>query len=361
MTKNICYFVGTHGDWGGASRILFNLVRRIDRKRFNPIVMLSRTGPICQELEQLGVEFHIWQRHDFKKPVRFALDVANALIFLKRRRVDLIHLNHGCIGWRPAELVAAKLLGIPILQHSQQPVDTPSPDLQAADLVLTCSDFLQTVCNTGSIPKRTVYDAVDEGKFEHGRSIRPEIGLDESSVVFSFIGRTRRKKGVQMFIDLARRLTDPSARFLVTGQRVGVKTEDSYTGEEIATMIGGDPRIVYLGYRPDIENVYASSDVVVMPSQADEPCPAVLIESAACGKPVIATRTGSTPEFVRDGETGYLVDREDLDTMVERAQALLADGTLRKTMGCAARRKALERFVTAPVDQVQRIYAEMLQ
>ena len=43
MTRTICYFVGTHGDWGGASRILFNLVRRIDRQRFKPIVMLSQT------------------------------------------------------------------------------------------------------------------------------------------------------------------------------------------------------------------------------------------------------------------------------------------------------------------------------
>ena len=361
MSKNICYFVGTHGDWGGASRILFNLVRRIDKRRFNPIVMLSQAGPICQELERLGVEFHIWPRHDFQSPIRFALDVATSLAFLKRRHVDLIHLNHGCIGWRPAELAAAKLLGIPILQHAQQPVTTPSPDLKAAELVLTCSDFLQTVCNTGSIPKRTVYDLVDEAKFEQGRSILPEIGLDDGSVVFSFIGRTRRKKGVQMFVDLARRLADPSARFLITGQRVGVKTEDSYTGEEINAMIGGDPRIVYLGYRPDIENVYASSDVVVMPSQADEPCPAVLIESAACGKPVIATRTGSTPEFVRDGESGYLVGRQDLDAMVQRARELLASRALRQAMGRTARQVARARFVTAPVEQVQDIYAEMLR
>lgn len=361
MSKNICYFVGTHGDWGGASRILFNLVRHIDRQRFNPIVMLSRSGPICQELEPLGVEFHIWPRRDFHDPLRYALDVAASLRFFRRRRVDLIHLNHGCIGWRPAELAAAKLLRIPILQHAQQPVDTPSPDLKAAALVLTCSEFLQRVCNTGSVPKRTVYDIVDGARFEGGRSIRREIGLDESCVVFGFIGRTRRKKGLQMFVDLAHRLRDPTARFLITGQRVGVKTEDSYSGEDIAAMIGGDPRIMYLGYRPDIENVYASTDVVVMPSQADEPCPAVLIESAACGKPVLATRTGSTPEFVQDGETGFLVERQDLDALVRRAGELLTQVSLRQAMGHAARQAARERYFTAPVEQVQAIYAELLR
>jgi L-malate glycosyltransferase len=361
VKKTICYFVGTHGDWGGASRILFNLVRHIEREKFQPIVMLSREGPICQELARLNVEFHVWPRHDFGNPLRFAQDVLASIRFFKRRKVDLIHLNHGCIGWRPAELVAAKVLGIPILQHAQQPVTKPSPDLRAASLVLTCSDFLQTVCNTGAIPKRTVYDAVDIAKFEQGRSIRGEIGLDEGHVVFSFIGRTRRKKGLQLFVDLARRLTDASARFLITGQRIGVRTEDSYSVDEITAMIAGDPRILYLGFRPDIENVYAASDVVVMPSQADEPCPAVLIESAACGKPVIATRTGSTPEFVKDGETGYLVDRQDLGALVDRARKLLESASQRQAMGPAARQAAHERFVAAPVEQVQEIYAEMLR
>jgi hypothetical protein len=142
MSKTICYFVGTHGDWGGASRILFNLVRHVDRRRFRPVVMLSQAGPICQELEQLGVEFHAWPRHDFRNPLRFGVDVTRSAAFLRRCRVNLIHLNHGCIGWRPAELAAARLLRIPVLQHAQQPVTTPSPDLKAANLVLTCSDYL---------------------------------------------------------------------------------------------------------------------------------------------------------------------------------------------------------------------------
>jgi glycosyltransferase involved in cell wall biosynthesis len=87
-----------------------------------------------------------------------------------------------------------------------------------------------------------------------------------------------------------------------------------------------------------------------MPSQAPEPCPAVLIESAASARPVIATRTGSSAEFVVDGRTGFLVDPLDLDAMTERAKRLLADATLRRSMGEAAGEAALDRFVAAPVD-----------
>jgi glycosyltransferase involved in cell wall biosynthesis len=359
MVTKVCYFVGTHGDWGGASRILFNLVRRIDRAAFHPIVMLSRSGPIEGEMSRLGVEHHVWPRHDFGNPLTFARDVARCVGFLRSHRVDIVHLNHGCIGWRPAELAAARWLGIPVVQHSQQPVDKPSPDLLAARVVLTCSDYLQTVCHTGSVPMRTVYDLVDLERFASGRSLREELGLQADQTVFSFIGRTRRRKGLQMFVDMARRLRSPSARFLITGQRVGVRTEDSYSEAEIREMIGGDPRIGYLGFREDIENVYATSDVVVVPSQHPEPCPAVLIESAAAGKPVIATDSGSTTEFVRDGETGFVVARHDLDALVDRATRLLDDAALRERLGRAARGDAQIRFFAEPLAQVEALYREL--
>ncbi len=360
MVARICFFVGTHGDWGGASRILFNLVRRIDRRAFQPIVMLNRPGPVQKELECLGIQQHVWPRHDFGNPIAFARDVVLCASFLRRHRIDLIHLNHGCIGWRPAELSAAKLLGIPIVQHSQQPIEQASPDLLAARVVLTCSEYLQTVCETGSVPKRTVYDLVELDRFEHGRPLRSELSLGPDDTVFSFIGRTRRRKGLQMFVDLARRLPSPSARFLITGQRVGVRTDDSYTEPEIQAMIEGDSRIRYLGFREDIENVYATTDVVVMPSQHPEPCPAVLIESAAAGRPVIATDSGSTTEFVRDGETGFVVERQDLDALVDRAERLLHDADLRARLGRAARDDAQVRFHARPLAQVEALYRELL-
>jgi glycosyltransferase involved in cell wall biosynthesis len=359
MVTKLCFFVGTHGDWGGASRILFNLVRHIDRGEFQPVVMLSRPGPVQDELERLGVDHHVWPRHDFSNPFSFARDVITCLVFLRRQSIDLIHLNHGCIGWRPAELAAARMLGIPIVQHSQQPVDHPSPDLLAARVVLTCSDYLQTVCDTASVPKRTLYDLVDLERFGSGRPLRDELGIAPDQTVFSFIGRTRRRKGLRMFVDLALRLRSPKAKFLITGQRVGVKTDDSYSEAEVLAMIGNDQRIHYLGFRDDIENVYATSDVVVMPSQHPEPCPAVLIESAAAGKPVIATDVGSTDEFVRDGGTGFVVAPHDLDALVERAARLLDDGALRERIGFAARRDAQTRFFAEPLSQIQALYREL--
>lgn len=357
---NICYFVGTDGDCGGASRILFNLVRRIDRARFAPIVMLHRLGRICEELDGLGVQYHAWNVKERLAGIPFVRHALDCMRFYRNHRVDLIHLNHGCLGWRPAELWAARLMRIPVVVHCQQVVKKATPNVKSADIVLTCSKYLADKSDTADVPKRPIYDLVDLARFDVGKNMRGELGIAEDAVVFRFVGRTRRAKGVEMFVKLADAITQDKVRFLMTGQQVGVVTPDSYSHDEITRLVRHDNRIRYLGYRPDIENIYASSDVIVMPSQGDEPCAAVLLESGACGKPIIATRTGSTAEIITHGENGFLVERDDFDGMVGWARALADDSALRAEIGRTARKTVERRFVRAPQQEIEDIYLDLI-
>ena len=360
MPKNVCYFVGTHGDWGGASRILFNILRGLDRERFEPIVMLSGRGPICEELDQRGIEYHEWPANpNEQNPVRSLARFMRAAAFFRRKSIEIVHLNHGCLGWRPAEVLAARLLRIPVVTHCQRIVRKASPGLRWSTLMLACSEYLADQSDTGAVPTRTVYDLVNLEKFGHGKDIRNELGLAETDVTVSFVGRTRREKGVAMFVALATVLKQEHVRFLMTGQRVGRSTPDSYTEEEIADLVAQDGRIRYLGYREDIENIYASSDIIVMPSQVDEPCPAVLLEAGVCGKPVVATDTGSNKEFLSHGETGFLVARDDLDAMRKYVDRLISDKGLRTSMGASAKEIAERRFSREAIDDLQAVYSSL--
>ena len=51
----ICFFAGTHGDWGGASRVLFTTLQLLDRTRFHPIVLLTRDGPAGRILTDMDI------------------------------------------------------------------------------------------------------------------------------------------------------------------------------------------------------------------------------------------------------------------------------------------------------------------
>ena len=58
--RKICYFAGAAGNWGGASRVLFTNLRKLDRTRFSPIVLLSGHGPAEALLQALDIPCVVW-------------------------------------------------------------------------------------------------------------------------------------------------------------------------------------------------------------------------------------------------------------------------------------------------------------
>jgi colanic acid/amylovoran biosynthesis glycosyltransferase len=87
----------------------------------------------------------------------------------------------------------------------------------------------------------------------------------------------------------------------------------------------------------------------------------VLLEAAASGVPVVATRHGGIPEAVVDGGTGCLVPERDAGALADALDALLSSGSLRARMGGEARRLARERFdLERQTAQLEQMYAEVL-
>ena len=95
--------------------------------------------------------------------------------------------------------------------------------------------------------------------------------------------------------------------------------------------------------QPELVALFGSSDVFVLPTIA-EAFGIVAIEASASGMPVVATRVGGLADVVVDGETGYLMPPGDSDILAARLQQLVADATLRKRMGRAARLRAKSHF-----------------
>jgi len=353
--KTVCYFVGTYADWGGASRVLFHVVRNIDKRRFRPIVVLTQDGPAARDLEALGIEYRLWAPREMSDGrFRYLQRLTEVARFFRREEVELIHLNYCCIGWRPAELVAAKLLGIPVIEHVHIAPGMPYPFLKHAKGIIAVSKFVADNTQGGSVPVEVIYNAVDVGRFS-GMSIRKQLGIPESAVVISLHGQMRRIKGVEMFLELARRIPNENVRFILTGPlRPG--QPDAYSLPELTDLIAFDKRISYLGYVDNINDVYASTDIVVMPSQWEETFGLVLIEAGINRKPAVATRVGGIPEVIIDEETGFLVDQHDIEAMVRHVARLIEDASLRKQMGDRARRSIEERFTTRPMQQIEALY-----
>lgn len=345
----VCFITGSAGDWGGASRVLYTNLRLMGRERLNPLLLLPGDGPVIDELRESGTRYEIWG--PLAEPGNIARYVASffrALRFFKRERVAAVHINN-CNFWRPAELLAAYVLRIPILTHYHVINDKPGPFIPLCSAAVCVSRYTADHSLPTNIDKHIIYNPIDLKRFDDGRSLRMELDIRPDHVVVSFLGQIREIKGVQDFIAMARQIPGDNLRFLIAGAcRDPKKFSGSYGVEDLRVMIDDDSRIRYIGYVGRVEDVYHTSDVVVVPSRWQEPLGLINLEAGACRKPVVATRVGGIPEVVHDGVNGYLVEPGDVDMLSARVRELIDAPQLRLLMGESGRAQVERDFVTRP-------------
>lgn len=359
MKQVICYFLGTYEDWGGASRSLLNIVKKIDKKRFKPIVALTKEGLLSKKLSNINIEYRIWKRHD-RSPnvIKYIWAILKCMQFFKKNKIDLIHINYGCIGWKPAEIIAAWILRIPMVNHYHGINTQPSSYLKYSKMVIAVSKFIAESSESLSVPKRVIYNTADLERFSAGKDIRKDLGLENDNIIISFLGQIKRIKGIEAFVELADRIRNENVRFLIAGEvRQG---KDAFSAQEFETLISRNSNTKYLGYRPDVENIYATSDIVVMPSQWDEPCAMVLFEAGAARKPIVCTSTGGTPEIIKHGDNGYLIEKNDIEALIKYTTKLIDDAELRRRIGERNREVMEEKFRDRPIRELEAIYVGLI-
>jgi glycosyltransferase involved in cell wall biosynthesis len=171
---------------------------------------------------------------------------------------------------------------------------------------------------------------VQLGPVPEREAARAALGLPPDAPVVAFVGRLTSIKRPDRFIATANAVLQrvPDCRFVVCG------------GGELREEMERSIRPVWdsfrlLGWRRDVETVYAAADVVLLTSD-NEGTPLSLIEAGMAGTPVVSTRVGSVAEVVRDGQTGLLA-APDSGELAEKTVRLLRDPALARQMGDSAR------------------------
>jgi phosphatidylinositol alpha-1,6-mannosyltransferase len=183
-----------------------------------------------------------------------------------------------------------------------------------------------------------------------------KFGLEERRIIL-FVGRLAKRKGVKQFIQDALGqivMKIPNVCLVIVGDNPTESlTQREDTIGEIEAVIEATclrNHVRLLGGLSDDDKIglYQACSVVVLPalnSQNDvEGFGIVLMEAAAAGKPVVATRVGGIPDAVEDGKTGFLIEPGDYERLSDAIILLLADGSTERTMGEAARRRAVSKF-----------------
>lgn len=153
-----------------------------------------------------------------------------------------------------------------------------------------------------------------------------------------FLSNLIESKGVLVLLDALKKLKDCGENFVcnfVGGESVDIDT--AIFENEVAQRNLSD-KVFYLGrkYNQDKEAVYEEADIFVFPTFYPGECfPLVLLEAMQHRLPCVSTTEGGISEIIDEGKTGFVVERENVDALVDKLRVLIHNPELRLKMGNA--------------------------
>lgn len=364
---------------GGSHISVSGLLRKLDRSRFRPLVLLQHDdGPIAEVLAEAGIAFERapatpelehGQPVSIRGALRLMTEAPRLARMLRSRGVGIVHCNDGrtLATWAlPAKLAGAKLL----CHHRGSPraagLRFIAPLL--ADRVIAVSHFAAPSPGWFSAASRArvIHSPFDTGMEVDRTAARaalaallPDVRPETRFVAYS--GTLIDRKRPLLFVDAIAAL-----RRAWPGQDVrGVLLGESLDGmgdrvEARAVELGIGGAIHGLGYRSPGPFWLGACDLLMVPA-IDEPFGRTLIEAMLIGTPVVATASGGNIEAIRDGHTGLLVPPEDAEALARACRALLSDERRYHEIADTARSQARSRFgETVHARAVMALYSEML-
>jgi glycosyltransferase involved in cell wall biosynthesis len=190
-----------------------------------------------------------------------------------------------------------------------------------------------------------VYNGIDLEHFHPGSEEQLGDGSRPTTMLF-VSGPNDPTKGLSELLQAFQilRPRHPGLRLKIVGDPAPGSTQVS--GVEVLGKLS----------RAQMAEAYRGSDLFVLPTLADN-TPVTLMEAMASGLPAVATQVGGIPEMVEPGVTGTLVPRGDVPALAAALEGLANDAPLRRSMGRAARSKALSRFSKERMAlELERIY-----
>ena len=167
--------------------------------------------------------------------------------------------------------------------------------------------------------------------------LRKHLELDSAAIYCTFVGRLTQIKRPDRLLDIASAMVkrEVPIHILVAG-------EGELFDSSKARALSENLPITFLGWRKDIDELFAASDIAILTSD-NEGIPLTLIQAAQAGLPILAPSVGSISDIVVNDKTGFLT-APNAGAMASALSALATDSELRDRLGSAGKARADEYF-----------------
>ena len=381
---NNIVFLHSSSELYGSDRSLLNLVKNLDKDKFNITVILPDDGPLVDKInsfdnvEVIINELAVLRRKNLSLSgmSKYFIELMRSIKFInnliKEKSIDIVYTNTSVIF---VGGISAKICKVKSVWHIREIIKSKYERFIVSKIVNIFSDYIiaNSKATAEAISKnkdkvKVVYNAIDieknsdlKGIDEFYKEVAATIVKSNNKIKIGMAGRINRWKGQKLFVDMAKLVSEENdnVEFLIAGD---VYKGEDYILDDLKGYIlesGVKDKIGLLGQVDNMSNFYKKLDIFVLPSIQPEPFGLVVIEAMNNKLPVVATNHGGPVEIIDNNIDGFLVDYKDAREMAQVVNKLIKDKELRNYISANAEKKVKKKFnVSRYVDEISYILEE---
>lgn len=347
--------------WRGGQEQALLVMTGLERRGQGAELVAVRDSAIASRAQVAGIRVHTVS--DTARRIGAALRLRQ---LLRQARFDLVYANEAhalTAAWlarahRHVPLVAARRVTFPLSRRG-----ISLARYRAAARILAISEAVRSELLAAGLHNEYI-ELVPDGveipepiTRERREAARKRWGFRADENVLVCVGALTAEKGhallIEAFAKLRREMRN--CRLLIAGEgRLRAEVEEK------ARNSGLGAAIIFAGFVPDVESVYAAGDLFIFPS-LQEGAGTSLLRAMAYGLPVLALARGGVAEIIEDGRNGILVQDARSEALAWAARGMLGDGELRERLSQAARETVATRYsADRLIDNTERIFEELI-
>lgn len=360
--KKICYIIGTLVA-GGAEKQLYCLIKYLDRKKFQVVVIALRSGSMEDDFREIVKTKIIGKRWKIDPFFFF-----NLYRSIKEEKVDILHsFMFTSNTWGR---ICGVLLKIPVIIASERSMDLWKKWYHFKIDKILGNFTKKIICVSEEVKnyylKRTElpeskFAVIENGvnleeieRVEYREELREEFGIEEEDFVILTGGRLCKEKSIDVLLSVVPEIRKEikNLKILIVGEG-----EEKRNLVEIVKKLKIENSVFFTGFRKDIFSIIKISDIVVLTSKW-EGMPNLILEGMALKKAVISTDIGGSKEIIEDGVNGLLLKYGDKKAFVDKILYLYKNPEVRKKMGEEGYEIVKKRFnLFEKIKEYEKIYS----
>jgi len=396
--------VNLDGTVGGSPRCLLQLIKYLDRRKFQPFVLFYQENHLMSEFKKFCPVFvmdrskgfvikrdlpHLYQFAIKFKPLFYFLmffqKLFNFVVYyipglfqisslLKKLKIDIVNINNGPMmtDW----LIVCKLLKIKCVSHFR---GTPEVNfikrkiMPFYDRIIAISQAVienakkQKICTKNFV---LIHNGIDLKEFIKKNKkdpicIRKEFQQDVQKPLIGLINHIRPWKGQHVAVEAMNIIKNkyPDLKCILVGTVSNLEGDRNYFYylKELISKYNLSNNIIFTGYREDVADIISAMDILLHTSLGMEGLPRIILEIMSLSKCIIASSIGPNSEIIEDGKTGFLVPPNDPEALAEKIDYLLSHPEVAQKMGKEARKRVERLFdISLNIKKTEHLYNQLL-